>query len=386
MSESGKPEKDGALPVADGGTAGPGGDDNALVKIDSPGGRKLIRTLVDGLGAVAGPALRARMEAGRIRKIAEAKAEAIRTLAAAEKEVIEMLGSERGRQIVASVENMTAAPAVRERADERLFFQEVKRQNNIEAVAWQTVQKVPEQVSDEPVDPDWTARFFESVKDVSDETMQSLWSSVLAGEVSLPGRTSLRTLDVLKNLSRDDAKEFERLAQFVIGVNGAVLYPRSVTEVSDRILSLNKMMNLQEGGLVYYESELVFPMSHRKGGVFFLFGGFVFRCVPNLQSQTDKMKFPIMRLTGAGMEIARFIPVKSPEMWYIRAIAKYANDHYGAALRVVSSTPMPAVNHGFTSLINIHPDPGDEANIRPTASDGELRALLEKCPQRIVLK
>ena len=373
MSESGKPEKNGALPV-------PGGDDNALVKIDSPGGRKLIRTLVDGLGAVAGPALRARMEAGRIRKIAEAKAEAIRTLAAAEKEVIEMLGSERGRQIVASVENMTAAPAVRERADERLFFQEVKRQNNIEAVAWQTVQKVPEQVSDEPVDPDWTARFFESVKDVSDETMQSLWSSILAGEVALPGRTSLRTLDVLKNLSRMDAKEFERLTQFVIGINGTVFYPRTLTEadaeVAEHVLPYGKKIHLQECGLVYHEPNLVSKFVLRKEGTLLLCGGFIFMFFPDSQSRTDKMEFPMIRLTGAGMQIARLIPEKFPEFWYIRALAKYASDRYGAVLRVISPI----------SAQPVYPEPGDEANIRPTASDEELRTLLENCSRRVVVK
>ena len=380
MSESGKPEKNGALSVADGGTAGPGGDDNALVKIDSPGGRKLIRTLVDGLGAVAGPALRARMEAGRIRKIAEAKAEAIRTLAAAEKEVIEMLGSERGRQIVASVENMTAAPAVRERADERLFFQEVKRQNNIEAVAWQTVQKVPEQVSDEPVHPDWTARFFESIKDVSDETMQSLWSSVLAGEVESPGRTSLRTLDVLKNLSRDDAKEFERLAQFVIRIPSSVFYPYTVTEagaeIAERVLPYGKKIHLQECGLIYHEPNLVSKLRLREQGSQLLCGGFLFMLFPDSQSRTDKMEFPMIRLTGAGMQIARLIPEKFPEFWYIRALAKYASDRYGAVLRVISPMPGPVI---FSMS-------GDEGKIRPTASDEELRALLENCSRRVVVK
>ena len=384
MSESGKPEKNDALPVADGGTAGPGGDDNALVKIDSPGGRKLVRTLVDGLGAVAGPALRARMEAGRIRKIAEAQAEAIRIRAAAEKEAIEMLGSERGRQIVASVENMTA---VRERADERLSFQEVKRQNNIEAVAWQAAQKIPEQVSDEPVHPDWTARFFESVKDVSDETMQSLWSSVLAGEVESPGRTSLRTLDVVKNLSREDAKELERLAQLAFS-GGGVFYPHTISrideKVSNRVLPYHKKIHMQECGLIHHEAQLITPFRNAKAERFMI-GKFLFEIVPAPPRDVFSVNFPTLAITQAGREIARFIPATFPEPWYIRSLAEFLVEHQ-AILRVFSSLPPIMVNSGWPGALTVNAMPGEESVVKPTASDEELRALLENCPRRIVLK
>ena len=73
-----------------------------------------------------------------------------------------------------------------------------------------------EEVSDEPVDPDWFARWRTWAQDVSSETMQRMWGRVLAGEVQRPGTYSMHTLDVLSRLSRRDAKLVEKAASFVI--------------------------------------------------------------------------------------------------------------------------------------------------------------------------
>ena len=85
---------------------------------------------------------------------------------------------------------------------QRIEFQERKRQVNItsavrEAAADLSHKEVP---AHEP-DPDWTARFFDGVQDVSSEDMRKIWAKILSGEVEVPGRTSLRTLSILKDMS-----------------------------------------------------------------------------------------------------------------------------------------------------------------------------------------
>ena len=72
------------------------------------------------------------------------------------------------------------------------------------------------QVQAHDVDHDWTARFFAEVQDVSSEKMQQIWAKILAGEVETPGKTSMQTLSILKNMSQKDAELFERVAPFVI--------------------------------------------------------------------------------------------------------------------------------------------------------------------------
>lgn len=60
-------------------------------------------------------------------------------------------------------------------------------------------------------DFDWFIRFYEAVGNISDEAMQDLWAKILAGEISRPSSYSLKTIDVLKNMSKKDAELFVRI-------------------------------------------------------------------------------------------------------------------------------------------------------------------------------
>ena len=385
MSESENPKKNDGMTDMSGGVSVPDDGGNSLIKIDSPAGRKFLRTLTSGLGAV-GPALRARMEAGSIRKLGEAKADYIRKVAQAEKEAIDLLGPEKASAIVTAAD---AANSIRERADVRLNFQEEKRQHNIESVAWQAAHKLPENVSEEEVNSDWIARFFESVKDVSDETMQSLWSSILAGEVAAPGGISLRTLDVLKNLSQQDAREFERILKFSAD-GGWVYYPVGVIsedfnrQVAHQIVPYATKMYMEDCGLIHHKTDLVkifdnAPYHHFSVGTFF------FGMHPMPPKGVFSVKIPNFVMSSVGKEIARFVPAKFPEVWYIREFAKFLAAKQ-VILRLESSLVLPAVNWEGVTLRVVSPFPGDEANISPTATDEELRAMLENCPCRVELK
>ena len=80
--------------------------------------------------------------------------------------------------------------------------------------------------TEDEVNEDWIYRWRDAAGQVSSEDMQVLWGKVLAGEIRHPGAFSLRTLDFLRNLSPDEARLIERLAQFVvndvwIGLNAA---------------------------------------------------------------------------------------------------------------------------------------------------------------------
>ena len=73
-----------------------------------------------------------------------------------------------------------------------------------------------EQVSNEPVNSDWLNRFFSIVEDVSDAEMQQLWARILAGEIKRPKSYSLRTLELLKNLSPKEAEVINLASGYVM--------------------------------------------------------------------------------------------------------------------------------------------------------------------------
>ena len=104
------------------------------------------------------------------------------------------------------------------RTRHRLAYQELMKQQRIESVynqAYRLLEEEPD-VPDTPVDPDWIIRLCNSVEDISSPKMQEIWAKVLANEVKTPGSFSLRTLNVLKNLTQKETALFERISPFVL--------------------------------------------------------------------------------------------------------------------------------------------------------------------------
>lgn len=71
-------------------------------------------------------------------------------------------------------------------------------------------------VSGENVDFDWIMRFFNAVGNISNANMQQFWGKVLAGEIRKPGCCSLRTIDILWNMSQKEAETFDKLCRYVV--------------------------------------------------------------------------------------------------------------------------------------------------------------------------
>jgi len=179
--------------------------------------KKLIEVIAQGVGGISSSIL--------TRKNAEAKAYEIRTIAQAIAESQKLLGPvgyDSGAVVIKSLQTPDISALPEAPLDKRLLaritYQEEKRQSNIE----QITQVAAEELSDATdkiegdVDSDWITRFFRIAEDISSEQMQSLWGKVLAGEVKKPGSYSLRTLELLKNLSQSEAEQFVRIAKHAI--------------------------------------------------------------------------------------------------------------------------------------------------------------------------
>ena len=232
-------------------------------------GLVLAKYLVSGIGSVAyhrmapwmadqqAKAQRntARGDADALMIRAKGQAGALRLIAAAQEEVKKKLAAPdvltRGEMEISKAE-----------IEQRISFQEEKRHRNIAAVAEQALVALEDTlVPDHEPDPDWTARFFNEVQDVSSEEMQTLWAKILAGEVERPGSTSIRTLGVLKNLDRSTAKTFRRFCSTAVSfrdidnslvdVRVASLHGRADTNALESYeLGFGALNVLNEHGLV----------------------------------------------------------------------------------------------------------------------------------------
>ena len=210
------------------------------VNVRVPGLEKLLDYAVGGVGAIAGPML-ANWIASR-----EGKARLTSTHFDAEVHLIETESKARSLQIIADAQAQARqsidttiesghgmVEITRDDIIQSIEFQGRKRLLNARSVVEDAADELGDkEVSDHEPDPDWTARFFNEIQDVSSEDMQSLWAKVLAGEVERPGSTSIRTLSILRNLDQASASLFGKLCSACVSLLDGNQF------VDSRVLSL----------------------------------------------------------------------------------------------------------------------------------------------------
>ena len=154
-------------------------------------------------------------------------------------------------------------------------------------------------------------KVFNIAEDISNEEMQALWGRILAGEIKRPKTYSLRTLELLKNLSKEEAVVFTKFAQLRINSgdknfiydqdNGKFLESEFGITFSDRLL-------LKELGLIISENNLGInfrPTENNKIIDFLNYGHK--RIVFYRNEQTPKQSIPVLYFTKIGVELSGLI-------------------------------------------------------------------------------
>ena len=168
--------------------------------------------LIDAVSAAIGKVYEPR----HIRKMADAEAYRINTVSEAMRNNCDLPIEYNSRDETTAIDTSDFNQLI-QRTGARIAYQEVKKQQNIESVIDKAYAELETEthVSEEPVSEDWMNRFFNSVGDVSNDDMQKLFGMILAGEIKHPNSYSLRTLNVLRNLSRSEARLFTKIAPLV---------------------------------------------------------------------------------------------------------------------------------------------------------------------------
>ena len=213
---------------------------------------KLINVVGSGVGAVGTPLLRI-LEAhanGYAELIHEVYSHRLQIMKAAHhKEIlllqqreVPMLPSSDGPldiQVIVDTSMLSES-----RADAILQTeQQAKRRANLIMIAAEAADEIGVDVSDDPVDPDWVARFFTAAQDVSQRELQTIWGRLLAREVEIPGRVPLRTLDTLRNLTVSEMRLVERF-------RNRVDTSRRLIHFGDRSMTAGEIATLTDAGII----------------------------------------------------------------------------------------------------------------------------------------
>ncbi len=147
---------------------------------------------------------------------------------------------------------------IQQRGIERLVHQEAKKQKNIEDITAQAAKSLTDEADVKNLEEDWISHFFDKCEKVSDEQMQSLWSSLLSGEATKPGTYSKRTVDFISSMDKKDAELFTKFCQFTWMLAGVGPVPL-VFDPSNEIytkqgIAFSTLKHLDNIGLISFES------------------------------------------------------------------------------------------------------------------------------------
>lgn len=210
-----------------------------------------------------------------------------------------------------------------QRAAERIVLQEGRRQENIEDIVSQSIRVMPDQASDDPVDPDWIIRFFESCQDVSPEQLQHIWAKVLANEVADPGSCARKTLSVLKELGVADAEGFRNLCSLVWHDDDRAFVPLRKPfgyPLGEFGITFRDCMNLVEVGLIHTESTISLTFMEE--------GWLAYHDRTHTWQLTTEniISVPMLPLTRPGYELLKVCNAEPSDDYYAASVSLLAHE------------------------------------------------------------
>lgn len=164
-------------------------------------------------------------------------------------------GEAKANEILALSEVTTNS--IRNRALNRFVYEEIQKQENIEAIIERALPCIASHANTESITKDWLFNFFNEAKMVSDSDMQLLWSNILAGESNRPGSYSKRTIGIVSQLEKSDAILFEDLLKFSFsGFSEVAVFDSSDPIYSSNNITFTTLTHLDNLGLIQFNGAM----------------------------------------------------------------------------------------------------------------------------------
>lgn len=305
---------------------------------------KLLKTVMQGIGFLFGPwqkIRQAKADAESIEVISEAIAKSddrwglnisydngIIRIESKNTEQLQETSSEEIKEYdncfyKKAVEEVDENTNLLERSINRVLFQELSKEKNIEVVIIEAVEILYSEtvVSPDPVNTAWASVFFNSSGYASDPYIRKIWGAILAAEVKMPGRSSLRTLETVKMLSRDEARMFEGIKDYILNIEDDHNHVKDYFILTDENI-LKHMGRTFPDILTLVDANLLMPNTNsiivgntiKPGNAMEVFAGnrVVFEITNNTEKEMRASKIAML-LTEAGRQIYKILYENSIE-------------------------------------------------------------------------
>ena len=240
---------------------------------------------------------------GATRKMADAEAYRIRTLAEARAD----------------------ATDIEARARIRVEHQQVRQQLNMEVVAEEALPHINDDAKPENVEQDWVAKFFDYAKDVTNSEMREIWARILAGEINSPGSFSRRSLNIVSQIDKRQAELFNAVCIFQVrGENdsGWIVIDRFENKIyKDAGITFEGLTDLDDLGLINFNPTGAFRLRELPQAVCMHYGRTLFS-VSFVAGSNSNLEVGCVRLTRVGYELRNICEPNEAE-GFVSHISQY---------------------------------------------------------------
>lgn len=205
-------------------------------------------------------------------------------------------------------------------------------------------------------DFDWFVRFYEAVGNISDEVMQDLWAKLLAGEVAEPSSFSLKTIDVLRNLSKQDAELFSLICSHSVMTRGQNFLPHYDTYLEKHNIYYTDIMKLNEQGLIFNDGTIGFSMSIGQNPNVLFWNNDLVMTIESSDDKNIEIHIKMYPFTKAGQELAVLVSKSVSEENFIELAKEIANKNQECILgvyKIVSLDEKSILHDGKNLLASI---------------------------------
>ncbi len=129
---------------------------------------------------------------------------------------MQLLGLARQFVIDGALMQADKQPPIEDRARKREKLLQLRKQQNLESIIQKSVQYCSDSEVTDRADQDWFNSFTQLAEDVSNKTMQELWAKILAGEITVPGSFSLKSLTAFRTMSINEAKLLSKACSLAV--------------------------------------------------------------------------------------------------------------------------------------------------------------------------
>lgn len=191
-----------------------------------------------------------------IKRIAKANAKADKIQAKSQIEIADM-HQQAALQAKAETAEIEAKPQIEmtdthRRAMHRWIEEEARHQKRMEDTTTKTILQLNEDANPNAIEDDWIAKFFDKCRLISDDKMQDLWASILAGEANRAGSFSSKALTTVADMDHNAVKLFNTFCSLcIIDLGDSTRQPRSNFKIRDARVPIITGSNTYSGIFQY---------------------------------------------------------------------------------------------------------------------------------------